>query len=93
MVYKDYRECLIVDSLQRIFGRCAITTTRCNYLALIRACADASTIACVGRRAALRLALVILEHEKGIWAGLKRGTLQRFIRSIALPLAYSIRAG
>jgi len=77
-----------VNDILNISGHRTITPTSCNQCALLRCRADASTVATEGTTAALRLALVVLEEEEGIGAGLKLGAHHRFIRSIVLPLAY-----
>ena len=53
----------ITEGLQ-ICWRCAVTTTACNKVALLGGSAYAATAAAVATRAALRLALVILEEEQ-----------------------------
>jgi hypothetical protein len=60
---------------------------------LVRAGTYAPTVTGIRGRAALGLALVILEHEKAVGAGFKRRAIQGLIGGITLPLAYSIRTG
>ncbi len=81
-----------LKALERILRSSAVASTGSDDLALVRACAYASTVTCVRGRAALRLALVILEHEEGVRAGLERRAIQGLVGSITLPLAYAIRA-
>jgi len=46
-----------------------------NYITLIGARANAASIARIRGRAALRLALVVLEHKKAIGTRLERRTI------------------
>ena len=69
----------------------AITTARVDQLALVRRGANAAAVAAVARVAALRLALVILEHEEVVLPQLDLGTTERLIRGGAAPLAVRAR--
>ena len=86
-------DCFEEDYLDSVIGERAVAATLVDVVTLLGCRADAATVAAEGGAAALGLALVVLEHEKRIRAGLKRGTIERLIRRIALPLANSIRAG
>jgi hypothetical protein len=61
---------LIVASLEAVFNR-PVATTHVNQLTLLRGRADAATITRERGTTALRLALVIFEHEEIVGANLK----------------------
>jgi hypothetical protein len=64
---------------------CAVIATASNVLTLLRCCADTATTAAERSTAAFRLALIVLENEKGIVAGLEFGAHQGLIRSSVTP--------
>ena len=75
----------------RVFRSSAIAPAAGQILALRGRCADAATtIAREGARAALRLALIVLEEEKGIWSGLEFRAIQRLIRRSITPSTHAI---
>lgn len=77
----------------QIRGGITVAAAAGNKVTLLSRCAYAAAAASVAGRAALGLALVILEHEQTIGAEFKRGAIQWLIRRIAFPGADAIRAG
>ncbi len=73
----------------------AVSATLVDKLALLGACAHASTIARETRAAALRLALVVLEHEQIVGTDLELGeiAIHRLVGLRVAPVAHRVASG
>ena len=74
-----------------IHGVRAIATATRDHLALLGRGTNAATAAAERRRAALGLALVVLEDEKVVLSHFHFGAQQRLIRRRAAPVAQAVR--
>ena len=75
----------------QIHGVVAVATAARDHIALLGRCADAAGTAAERRRAAFRLALVILENEQIVGAEFNFRAEQRLIGRRAAPVAQTIR--
>ena len=73
MLVAQYESIKVIGCLQ-IRGLITIAAAAVNKITLLRRCADAAAAAAKRRRAALRLALVVLEHEEVVGTNLNFGT-------------------
>jgi len=69
-----YYESDRVERCLQVRGDIAVATTRGNEVTLLRRCTDAAATAAERGRAALRLALVVLEHKEIVGTDLNLGT-------------------
>ncbi len=69
----------------------AIAAAARDHLALLGRCTNAAATAAEGRRAALGLALVVLEDKQIVVADLNLGAQQRLIGRRAAPVALTVR--
>lgn len=79
-----------MGSLQ-IRGLVTVAAAAVNKITLLRRCAHAATTAAERRRAALGLALVVLEHEEIVGTNLNFGTQQWLIRCRTAPVGQTVR--
>ncbi len=80
---------LSLEALEPILHR-PVPAAHVDHLALLGRGANAAAVARIRGAAALRLALVILEHEEGIVANLECRTHQRLIRQRIAILAHAV---
>lgn len=76
---------MLIRILSAVLGLSAIASASRDVLSLMRCRANAATTAAEARTAALGLALVVLEHEKGIVAGYKLCASEGLIRGGVAP--------
>jgi len=69
-----YYEIMKVTDCLQIRGRVTVATAAGDKITLLRRRANAAATAAERRRAALRLALVVLEHEEVVGTNLNIGT-------------------
>ena len=81
------------EGSRRVLRLRAIATAPSDILALLGRRADAATAAAEARPAALRLALVVLEHEEAVGTGLKLGAQQGLIRGRVAPARNTVAGG
>ena len=86
---------IILCLLHTIIGGCAIASAACDEVALSRCSAYAAATATERRAAALRLALIVLEHEEIVRSRgeLLRTAYKSLIRSRIAPCAHAIIRG
>ena len=80
----------LIGRLQ-VRGDVAVATARGNKVTLLRRRTDAAATAAERSRAALRLALVVLEQKEIVGTDLNLGTQQRLIRRRSAPVRQTIR--